>query len=174
MQILACGHLMLLTDFRITCIYIDRDAMRPQENNSMIALPCVCANLRRASRAVTQVYDAELRVTGLRTTQFTLLQALDLTAPVTQGRLSELLSIDSTTLTRSLRPLIGKGWIASVPGSDKREHSLRLTSRGRKELREAQPHWQRAQERLHSSLGDGDWEKLTAITVRTAQAAADM
>ena len=148
--------------------------MRPQDHNSVVALPCLCANLRRASRAVTQVYDAELRVTGLRTTQFTLLQALDLTAPVTQARLSELLAIDSTTLTRTLRPLVENGWITSVPGSDKREHSLRLTSLGRKELRQAQPHWQRAQERLHKSLGDGDWEKLTAITVRAAWAAAGM
>ena len=148
--------------------------MSPREERPLIALPCACANLRRASRAVTQVYDEELRETGLRTTQFTLLQALELTAPVTQGRLADLLFIDSTTLTRSLRPLIQKGWVASVPGSDKREHSLLLTSLGRKELKQAQPHWQRAQERLRKSLGDRDWERLTAISVRTARAASAM
>ena len=40
------------------------------------SLGCACANLRRAGRAVTQLYDEALRPEGLRTTQFTLLQVL--------------------------------------------------------------------------------------------------
>ncbi|HSB18219.1 MAG TPA: MarR family transcriptional regulator [Bryobacteraceae bacterium] len=146
----------------------------PSEVKPLIALPCACANLRRASRVVTQVYDEELRAAGLKTTQFTLLQALHLITPVTQGRLAELLGIDSTTLTRTLRPLIQKGWITSVPGSDKREHSLQLTSPGRRKLKQAEPLWQQAQERLRKGLGDRDWENLRTITVRAAQAASAM
>src|SRR5215469_18770684 len=34
------------------------------------ALPCACATLRRATRAVTQIYNAALRETGLEITQF--------------------------------------------------------------------------------------------------------
>jgi hypothetical protein len=44
---------------------------------SIVPLPCLCANLRRAVRAVTQVYDWPLRPVGLRATQLTLLQALE-------------------------------------------------------------------------------------------------
>ena len=40
-------------------------------------LDCACASLRRAARAVTQLYEAALQDTGLRATQFTLLQALE-------------------------------------------------------------------------------------------------
>jgi DNA-binding MarR family transcriptional regulator len=73
-----------------------------------VALPCACASLRRASRAVTQIYDQELRGLGLRVTQFTLLQAMELASNLTQGRLGELLSLDSTTLTRTMRHVAEK------------------------------------------------------------------
>ena len=43
---------------------------------SLPALPCACANLRRAARAVTRDYEAALKATGLNPTQHTLLQAL--------------------------------------------------------------------------------------------------
>src|SRR5207302_1262306 len=72
---------------------------------SVPALPCACANLRRAARAVTRDYEAALKATGLNPTQHTLLQALDLLGLSPQGALGELLAIDSTTLTRTLRPL---------------------------------------------------------------------
>src|SRR3954453_21858810 len=35
-------------------------------------MPCLCGVLRQASRAVTRIYDEELRGTGLRVTQYTL------------------------------------------------------------------------------------------------------
>ena len=54
----------------------------------MVDLSCMCASFRRASRALTQMYDTELRREGLRATQFTILQALTLAGEVTQGRLA--------------------------------------------------------------------------------------
>ena len=44
-----------------------------------VELPCACANLRRAARTVTKLYEDQLRDSGLRATQFTLLQALGIT-----------------------------------------------------------------------------------------------
>lgn len=77
----------------------------------MVMLPCACANLRRAARAVTQLYDQELRGSGLKSTQFTPLEALAEIPGTTQGGLGDLLALDSTTLTRTLRPLIRRGWV---------------------------------------------------------------
>jgi DNA-binding MarR family transcriptional regulator len=57
---------------------------------------------------VTQFYDAVLRPSGLRVTQFTLLQALHHAPEISQKQLAELLAIDSTTLTRTLAPCAGK------------------------------------------------------------------
>ena len=52
---------------------------------SLPALPCACANLRRAARAVTRGYEAALKGTGLKPTQHTLLQALELLGLSPQG-----------------------------------------------------------------------------------------
>lgn len=56
-------------------------------------LPCMCASIRRASRAITQRYDEALRRLGLTITQFTILHALSLAGDVTQGRLGEILAM---------------------------------------------------------------------------------
>ena len=116
-------------------------------------LPCACANLRRATRAVTHLYDQELRETGLRVTQFTLLQALERIQPVAQGQLGEILALDTTTLSRTLRPLEESGWIRSQPGNDQRERIWSLTAGGRKKLAASKRHWSRAQDRLAAQLG---------------------
>src|SRR6266496_3429760 len=81
-----------------------------------VELPCMCASIRRASRALTQMYDDSLRPLGLHATQFSILQALELAGEVSQSQLSTLLFIDSTTLTRNLRILRKKGWIAVRAG----------------------------------------------------------
>src|SRR5262249_15542675 len=46
------------------------------ERHQPIASPCLCNALRQASRAVSRLYDQELRGEGLRTTQFSLLRYL--------------------------------------------------------------------------------------------------
>jgi DNA-binding MarR family transcriptional regulator len=132
-------------------------------------LPCTCANLRRASRAVTQLYDDALRDTGLRTTQFTLLQVLSLAGELTQGELGEFLAIDSTTLTRTLAPLEDRGWIRSRPGADRRERYWAITAAGRALLKKAQPAWETAQRRMRAGVGN---ERLSALLDGLALAVA--
>ena len=83
--------------------------------DSLPSLPCMCATLRRASRALTQLYDEALRPLGLRATQFTVLQALSLTGEVSQRDLGQLLAMDSTTLTRTLEILGGHGLDREAP-----------------------------------------------------------
>src|SRR5882724_4353225 len=111
-------------------------------------LPCACANLRRSARAVTRMYNQELRASGLELTQFTLLMALNLTGETTQGHLGKLLALDTTSLTRMLRLLTKRAWIGVKAGDDQRQRLLRLTPSGRKKLQQSQPHWERAQKRL--------------------------
>lgn len=133
--------------------------------SSRAALPCLCANFRRAARALTQLYDEALRPAGLRATQFTLLQALDLAGEVSQGELGRLLVMDSTTLTRTLRLLSSRGWIEAHPGQDRRERRLRLSASGRRKLARATPRWRRVQARLRSRTGERRWHELMAASV---------
>ena len=124
------------------------------------ATPCLCNALRQATRAVSRLYDEELRGAGLRTTQYSLLQRLRRAGEVRQRDLGGLTSLDETTLTRNLRPLIDAGWVAIRPGEDRREKLIRLTDTGAARLREARPAWERAQERLRSRLPKGTWSSL--------------
>jgi DNA-binding MarR family transcriptional regulator len=105
------------------------------------------------------MYEEELHGTGLRVTQFTLLQALEIGEAMTQGELGSLLRLDSTTLTRSLRPLIDYGWVRSEPGSDRRERHIRLSASGKRKVAEATPSWRRAQQRMRKAAGR-NWDLL--------------
>jgi len=75
-------------------------------------LVCACANLRRAARAVTQLYEQELRPTKLRVTQLAILKALSTVPTARQGGLAYAMGLDSTTLTRILVPLRRQGYVA--------------------------------------------------------------
>jgi DNA-binding MarR family transcriptional regulator len=131
---------------------------------------CAAGGLRRAARAVTQLYDAELMAAGITITQFGILNALAKAKVATQGVLGAMLSLDSTTLSRTLLPLVESGWIERCPGTDRREHCLRLTAAGRKEWRQASSRWQRAQKRLRNALGDQSWNQLQRVLDRTMKA----
>src|SRR5690242_10909133 len=110
---------------------------------ALLPLPCACANTRRAARAITQVYDAALRPTGLRITQFTLLQVLERTgAPMTQSALGEVLALDSTTLSRTLRLLEQAKWIRRIAGGDARERRIELRSEERRVGKEGRSGWE--------------------------------
>jgi DNA-binding MarR family transcriptional regulator len=126
----------------------------------VVSLPCACANLRRASRIVTQLYEQELRPAGIRATQFTLLQALVRARNISQGNLGEVLGLDSTTLTRTLALLCRKGWIRAKRGEDRRQIRLMLTAQGTRAYLRAMPYWLAAQRRLRKSMGKVHWNGL--------------
>jgi DNA-binding MarR family transcriptional regulator len=126
------------------------------------ATPCLCNALRQASRAVSRLYDEELRGVGLRTTQYSLLRHLGRAGEVRQRDLGSLTSLDETTLTRNLRPLIGSGWVALGTGEDRREKLVRLTEAGAAKLQKALPAWERAQQRMRSRLPKAAWSSLLA------------
>jgi DNA-binding MarR family transcriptional regulator len=130
--------------------------------------------LRRAARAVTQLYDAALRGTGLRATQFTLLQVLERMGPSPQGALGQLLALDPTTLSRTVRPLESAGWIRAGVGRDRRVVRWSLTPAGRRRLARARPAWERVQARLHAELHSKDWtfvvEDLAAVAAAARRA----
>ncbi len=124
------------------------------------ARTCLCFNLRKTARAVTQHYDEALRPAGLKTTQFSVLVATTMAGRTTMNRLAEALVMDRTTLTRNLRPLEQDGLIAIVPGRDRREREVTLTSRGQERLAKALPLWRRAQTQTVSRLGGARAERL--------------
>lgn len=126
------------------------------------ATRCANFNLRKASRAVGQVYDAALRPLGLKGTQFSLLTALALTGPVTLTRLAEELVMDRTSLTRNLQPLVRRGYVGETRGDDRRQRILGLTEAGLEAYETALPVWRETQARIEARLGAERLERLLA------------
>jgi len=139
-------------------------------NETFPPLACMCASFRRASRALTQHYEEALRPLGLRATQFTILQALSLTGEILQGKLGDILALDTTTLTRTLEIMIDREWIVKRQGKDRRERYLRLSNAGLAELKRALPYWERVQKNLRKQLGNKRWDKLLNLTNRVTAA----
>lgn len=149
-----------------------RDVNRgPGAGPGKIDAACLCAALRQASRAVTRVYDAELRQAGLRSTQLFLLWRLDRAGEVRQGDLGAMAALDETTLTRNLRPLEKKGWVTTRAGADRREKLVAITEAGKAKVEQAGPAWARAQARMRKMLPEGAWDLLLSALPDVTRAA---
>lgn len=121
---------------------------------------CAFFKMRKASRAITQIYDRFMKDSGLASTQFSLLVVLGQAGEITITRLAELLVMDRTTLSRNLRPLEREGLIRVVPGPDRRSRALALTDQGRDRLAKALALWEQAQAHMAERLGPERWQGL--------------
>ena len=137
-----------------------------------MARSCVCFNLRKATRLVTQLYDAALRPSGLKTTQLTVLVAVNLGGSVPMSTLADLLGMDRTTLTRNLKSLREAGLVASAAGEDRRSRLISLTEAGRTALETTLPLWQEAQRRATELLGEERSGQLTPILTEVSRLVA--
>jgi DNA-binding MarR family transcriptional regulator len=114
---------------------------------------CACGRLRRATRALTQLYDDAMAPAGLRITQFSLLRTLARDGPLRISDLAARQLLDRTALSRNLDPLVLQGYVEVAQGSDARTREAAITRKGRATLAAAEPHWQRAQAGVAERLG---------------------
>ena len=131
---------------------------------------CVCFNLRRVSRVVTQFYHAELRRHGIRPTQTPILTALNAWTGWSMEELSDFLGMERTTLVRNLRPLERDGLVKIDGGGRGSRVALSLTSKGKKELEAVEPAWRSAQGEIVKTLGAERWASILGDLQRASQA----
>ncbi len=132
---------------------------------------CTCFGLRKAARAVTQMYDRALKPSGLRATQLSLLIVSESAGPRGVAELAALMVMDRTTLTRNLKPLLDQGLLERVAGADRRRRPVAITARGRAALARALPYWREVQAGLAGSLGRSRWWRLLGDLRDTAKLA---
>jgi DNA-binding MarR family transcriptional regulator len=137
------------------------DATMPSTDTNAPAA-CTCGRLRRAARALTQLYDDLMAPSGLRVTQFSLLRTLAREGTSRMSALAESLLLDRTALSRTLDPLVERGFVAIVPGRDARTREISLTRAGDKAFRAAEVYWKRAQAQVTARLGAGKIDALVA------------
>jgi DNA-binding MarR family transcriptional regulator len=119
-------------------------------------LPCYCATLRQAARAVTALYDEILADSGIPVTQYTMIQVLQTAPNLQTTEVAKLIGIDQTTATRTLALMKKTRLVACSLGIDRRERRWRLTPLGETMFREIQPKWESAQRTIERRLGKGE------------------
>ncbi len=125
---------------------------------------CYATALRKATRRVSQLYDAALAPCGLRSTQRSILRHINDAGEVAMGDLADMLVLDRSALNHNLKPLERDGLIqVRVAPKDKRSRRVRLTPAGREKLAASQPLWQAAQRRFGAIMPANQTAALTAI-----------
>jgi DNA-binding MarR family transcriptional regulator len=124
---------------------------------------CAYTKLRRLTRCVAHLFDAELAEAGLKTTQLGLLSEILRLQPVRPGELARALGIDPSTLTRNLKPLLSAGWVELGTGNDARSRTIRITDTGRAKQAQAECRLLAAQRAMDEKLGPKRIADLKAL-----------
>jgi DNA-binding MarR family transcriptional regulator len=115
---------------------------------------CNVTALRRASRHLTKLYDAELAPSGLRATQRGILVQVARQGAPTMTELAAALVLDRTALNRNLKPMVEAGLLRVVADEeDRRSKRILLSARGEARIRETRELWRRAQDRFEAVYG---------------------
>jgi DNA-binding MarR family transcriptional regulator len=124
---------------------------------------CHASALRKASRRLSQLYDAALAPAGLTITQYGLLTEVlrrgDEVPTVTE--LAEAMVMERTGLGHTLNPLERDGYIAMVVNpKDARSRHVVLTVRGKALQAKAAKLWLQAQRKFGDVIGGSEAKKL--------------
>jgi DNA-binding MarR family transcriptional regulator len=124
---------------------------------------CACFDLRKATRAVSRLYDDRLRTCGLNITQYSMLCMIEYGQQISVSTLSRYMVMDQTSITRALAPLERDGLIRRRAGSDQRMRIVSLTKKGTKLITKAKPHWDEAQKIFLDLIGDQRWTVMRGL-----------
>ncbi|MCL6460178.1 MAG: MarR family transcriptional regulator [Gorillibacterium sp.] len=131
--------------------------------NEKLSSPCNCINLRRASLAITEVYDRFLAPGGVNINQYSLLKHINRLGITSVSDLAQVMRLDRTTLVRNLKALEQKNYVQDTAAKGTRNRQLILTERGKAVHAATEPLWAEAQLFLEQSLGKDDMTVLTAL-----------
>ena len=130
--------------------------MDNQKNPTIDAMACNCiaVRMRMLNRVVTNLYDDALRPLGLKVSQLNILVVTAKLGLAQPAKVCDILQLDTSTLSRNVDKIRGRGWLEVVPGEDARTQPFRLTAKGKRLLERAVPAWQKAQSQATEFLGD--------------------
>lgn len=114
---------------------------------------CTNFKLRSLGRVVSRHYDGALAACGLKTSQYSLLAHVIKLGPLRPVDLARAMSVEASTLTRNLKPLLLAGYLTQYDGVDARSRLITITDAGRAKRTEAQRLWRGAQRELNRIRG---------------------
>ncbi|MGN6570664.1 MAG: MarR family winged helix-turn-helix transcriptional regulator [Pseudolabrys sp.] len=139
------------------------------ERTIRTAAQCDCLAIRQAARQITQLYEGHLSKAGLTANQYAILRKLSGLGRLSIGDLAETMVMDSTTVTRAIKPLFRDGLLGVARAKDKRTRLVDVTARGRAKLRAADGHWRKAQDAFEQAFGAADAQALRQTMWRVVE-----
>jgi DNA-binding MarR family transcriptional regulator len=138
-----------------------------------IANTCVAVRLRLLNRVVTNFYDTALRPLGLKISQLNVLIVTAKLGLARPAQVCEILQLDTSTLSRNVKPLQAHGWLEVVPEDDARAQPFRLTPQGMRLIEKAVPAWHKAQRQAGELLGEEGITLLDKVAKKVGMAQAN-
>ncbi|WP_245410962.1 MarR family winged helix-turn-helix transcriptional regulator [Microvirga flavescens] len=141
--------------------------MKTRKHNERPVERCNGTALRKASRYLSQFYDAAIAPSGLRGTQKAILATIDRAGPISMGKLADELLIDRSALSQNMKLLEREGLVVvSADLKDGRAKLVSLTDYGRERHAVAHPLWEAAQKRFEETYGAEDALQLRHLMAR--------
>lgn len=145
----------------------------PVDDEELLA-QCALFDVHRVSRAMTVLYNAYLRETGLSMAQFTLLRNIAAMAPAGIKQIAEAMLMDRTSVTRLLEPLIKQQLIVIEVGEDRRYRSVVVTPEGLAAVARSETAWLKAQRELFKRIGSAQWRTMRTALRKTLHLVREM
>lgn len=124
---------------------------------------CHCINFRRASNRISNFYDSMLKPIDLSVNQYSLLVNLRRLEKSNIITLANYVDLERTTLVRTLKPLIKKGFIQDIALEGKRDRELTLTTKGIEVVEQGKILWGKAQNEIENRIGKENLKLLYEI-----------
>lgn len=142
--------------------------MRQKADNKLQLIDCACRNLRMTTRVVTQYYDKALYASGLKGTQFSLLNSIaSRKEGISVNELADISMMDQTTVSRNIEILRKTGYVlARTEDSDSRRKRITVSDIGKSKIVAAMPLWEEAQSKILQVVGQDEYKNfLKVLTV---------
>lgn len=147
-----------------------KDALHPAL--AEISSGCLAVRARIVARWISALYDHLLEGQGLSVAQLNVLGAVGALGSATPSRIGAVLSMERSTVSRNLVPLLEAGWLAAESTEAGRIRSVELTAAGLKAIERILPAWRKAQAQAEQALGEPGVAALHKLGAALRPAAA--
>lgn len=145
--------------------------MPPPSLSAKDPLVCNGSVLRKATRRITQLYDAALAPCGITVSQRSVLVHVERAGTPTMTELAHAMVLDRSALAHNIRPLERDGYLVQrQDATDRRSRRVELTAAGRAKLIESNRLWRTAQNRFEQVYGA---ERAAALRAALAELFSD-
>ena len=128
-------------------------AQTKDRTEDVIARECLVGRLRILNRVVTNIYDDAMRPLGVKASQLNILVVTARLGLARPADVCKRLQLDTSTLSRNVERMRGRGWLEVVDDDDGRAQPFRLSAKGRRLLERAMPAWEVAQAKVKKLIG---------------------